>query len=416
MPQQVVQDMVAWCNKGNPSASYKSAVDARQMIAEFGNYIAALSGVVPARDGGGGKDAFRIIFTASASEANATMIRGVVDSWFEHRSTTPHLVVSAIEHKSIVLLVEDLVSRGRATVSWVAPTPSGHITAAAVAHEIGPRTALVAVMAANNETGALMDIAAIGRACHEANVPFYTDSVQVYGKSPVRPGRDIDGFCISFHKLHGPPGTGALVVRDEFARAWCLPPLIYGTQNSGWRGGTENVPGLGASFRALRLTMIDRAAKNARLRHLRGALIAGLQRLTPVVITYPQYLAAATAPSQRRYMGPSIVLLGGYSDEYLPNTVLLSVLLTPPNVAVAATAQTVCNAKFKERLAERGIIVSIGSACNTSSAKASHVLDAMGADAAIRAGTLRISLGDYNTERDVAVFLREFAAIFASLS
>lgn len=407
MPRDVISALVAWCNKGNPSSSYASAKEAAKMMDDLRNTIDRLCDL---------RGQYKIIFTSGASEANSAIIRAVVDNWVESRRPgLPHLVISAIEHKSIMLCVDDLVRRGRATASLVRPNTTGHISVADVEREISPNTAMVAVMHANNETGAINDVAAIGAMAHRHGVPFYSDTVQAFGKIPLRPFGTamphVDGFCISFHKLCGPPGVGALVIHDSLAELF--RPLIYGTQNGGLRGGTENVPGLGASFKALQLTMTDRAKKNATMAQLRDGILIRLAKMGVPIISYPGYLAGHC----RQFTSPFVVALGGFesdigqswhnSKDYLPNTILLSV--------VRWAAPSICNAKFKERLACAGIIVSIGSACNTSSDKASHVLDALGADTYIRAGALRISLGDDSTSADAVTFVQEFYKIFREL-
>lgn len=415
MPREVISEMVAWCNMGNPSSSYISAAKTREMMEQLRQLIGRCCGVtaVAAADMGSAAAAttgnFQVIFTSGASEANTMILTSVIASWqLRFPGRRPHIIISAIEHKSIIAATDDLAARGVISVSQIMPTPSGHITAAAVGRAIGPDTALVMVMHANNETGAINDAAAIGKIAHASNIPFYCDTVQAFGKLPLQPGEDIDGLCISFHKLHGPPGVGAIILRDEFVRGYGLHPLIYGTQNGGLRGGTENVPGLGAALRALQLSMTNREAKNTLMARRRDVLLRGLAGLAPV-ISYSDYMAVAR--QQASIIRPIIVILGGLTKSadslYLPNTILMSV--------VRWAEPSICNAKFKERLAAAGVIVSIGSACNTSSSKASHVLDAMAADKYIKAGALRISLGDDTTDGDITTFLREFAAIFAEL-
>jgi cysteine desulfurase len=163
-----------------------------------------------------------------------------------------------------------------------------------------------------------------------------------------------------------------------------IPPIIFGTQNDGFRGGTENIPGIGASFTAVKLLHIK---DNTELKKM---IMFQLSKHYPCV-QYTKY--TNNIPIQ-------IVFLSGATEYYLNNTLLLSV--------VKNTKPYICNSKIKEYLEKKGIIISVGSACNTSSKKASHVLYAMGVDKYIRKGALRISLGCNTTYNDINAFINVF--------
>lgn len=417
MSPEVLKAMLKWSNRGNASASYASARESRQMMLSFARYIGKLCKVSICEgnpregdphmgpvSGGEGTAVDRprgewcVFFVANASEANAFIITSTVDSctdWgtLSLGTSPPHLVVSAVEHKSVLLTVENLSARGRCTVTYVSPDVSGGISPADIEAAIRHNTCLVVCMHANNETGTINDVHAIGKVAHKHGVPFYTDTVQTFGKFPLNPGDSIDGFNCSFHKLGGPPGVGVLILRRKFLNGYGLRPLIPGSQNEGMRGGTENLPGIGASFVALRLAMENRAEKNRKLAVMAGIFVSELSARIPLR-SYRDYLLAR-AKSEIEIILISPIPLGTGNaprQSTLPNTILLSV--------VKHAGERICNGKLKQSLERQGIIVSIGSACNTSSSKASHVLRAMKADAAIRAGTLRISFGDRNTPED----------------
>lgn len=348
---------------------------------------------------------YKVIFTSCASEANCTVIAAAVDSFTDTLGGTalPHVVASAVEHKSIIEQLHSLESRGRIEVTFVGVAPSGHVLPKDVLAAIRPNTCLVVVMHANNETGAVNDIAEIGRIAHSKNVPMHTDTVQSFGKYPIKPvSMNVDSFCISFHKFQGPPGVGALVIKQQFLDGWRLPPLIFGSQNEGLRGGTENLPGIGASYEALKLAMEDRLAKNAVAGKIRVFIMDEIAKAVPTV-SYSEYLNKSVSGGVATKNSLEVVWLsGGPKDapKYLPGTILLSV--------VKRTGEPACNIAMKNHLETRGIIISVGSACNTASPKASHVLYALGADALIRKGALRVSIGDVNTIEDGRKFVHEF--------
>jgi cysteine desulfurase len=410
MPASVKVAMLEWCNRGNPSSSYASAREARAMMREFRKYIGTLCEIDPCcpedRDVPPGANKhrrqdpsqYKIIFTSGASEANCTALHGVVTAYAEATSGIPHIILSAVEHKSLLDMANSYESRGLATVTLVRPTVSGHVRPEDVEAAILPSTCIICVMHANNETGAINDIRAIGRIAHKHNVPFHCDTVQTFGKFPINPVKNnVDSFCISFHKLHGPPGVGALVIKQQLLLGYNFQPIIFGTQNEGYRGGTENLPGIGAAAAATKYTMAGRAGKNLSVGKIKQFIMKELSSRAPTR-SYAEYMGRPKVPQPEL----EIVYLSG-ADNYLPNTILLSV--------VKRSQPLICNGKLKADLEDRGIVVSVGSACNTASASASHVLYAMGADELIRKGTLRISLGDETTLDDAKKFVKEFLMI-----
>jgi cysteine desulfurase len=258
---------------------------------------------------------------------------------------------------------------------------------------INENTCIVCVMHANNETGAINNIKKIGAIAHKYNVPYYCDTAQTFNKFPINPIKNnIDAFCISFHKLHGPPGVGALVIKQQLLTGYKLAPMIFGTQNYDLRGGTENVPGIGAAYAATLYTMEDRAAKNAAQASIKKYIIDEISARMPTIM-YTQYIN-----KRPKLPEVEIVFLSDFAN-YLPNTILMSVV---------ARRRKICNIELKKALEKKNIIISVGSACNTASAKASHVLYAMRADELVRKGALRISLGDHTTHKDAVTFVREF--------
>ena len=401
MNDKILASMLHWCNKGNPSSDFGNA--ASEMIYEFKEYIAKVCKFnLP--DTRLTDNDYAVIFTSGASESNATIIRMVVDAYLETKKKIPHIVMSSIEHKSIYDMVKSLEERNLVTVTLISPTSAGIVRPEDVLVSIRPDTCLVTIMHANNETGAINDIQQIGKLAHSRGVPFHTDTVQTFGRFPIAPiDSNVDSFCISFHKFNGPPGVGALVIKSKFIKGFNLNPIITGSQNDNLRGGTENTPGLGAAFTAMKLCMNSRAIKNKRLSELKEYIVKSLVK----EFSSELYSTYNKAGSKLLTVPKKIVFLSDITDNYLPNTIMLSV--------VKKVGTPVCNVGIKKKLMNKGIIISVGSACNTSSDKASHVLYAMGADEYIRKGALRITLGDYNLESDIQTFIVEFIKIVHSI-
>jgi cysteine desulfurase len=390
MPEAVVAEMARWANHGNPSANYASAKGVRAMMDEFRAFI--LRGCA-ARD-------YDVIFTSGATEANNMIVRGVIERARRRMSGAElHVVASAIEHKSILLALDDLVRAiPELRLTLVGPDAGGHIRAQDFARAVRASTVLAICMHGNNETGAVNDINAIARAVRGrggTRVFMMADIVQTFGKIPVALRGEIDGASVSFHKLHGPPGVGcAIVRRAAFAG---VGALLSGTQEGGARGGTENAIGIGTAFAAARLVFAQMTATTAHELALKGRAIAALSARAPVT-TLADYMGARTklelqivAVCDRGMMDPA---------RYLPGTLMVSVVkhIGPP----------ACNTLIRDVLERARVIVSVGSACNTSAEGHSHVLRAMNLPSVVMDGAIRVSMCGYTTADEIDRFVDGF--------
>jgi cysteine desulfurase len=365
------------------------------------------------------KGHYHILFTSGASESNCTVLHMVVDAWHKNVGTRPHIVSTSIEHKSILESLHQLSEAKRADVTLVEPNMYGIVDPADVEAAIKKNTALVTVMFANNELGSIQMVRKIGAIAHRHQVPFHTDAVQIFGKIAIDiPSFNIDALSMSFHKLYGPPGMGLLILRKTFVDGYKLQGQISGSQQAGLRGGTENLPGIAGATGALISNFRKRREKNARLEQLRALMLELLTCKNPwgyllPLVEYAEFYDDASGGAAKKVeprrlpmhirtakRGKALCILGpGEKNSYLPNTLLMSVVDYDKDF---------CNVKFKKMLETQGVIVSIGSACNTASKNASHVLTAVGAPPIIKRGVLRVSLGDLNTQTDI----RNFARIF----
>ncbi len=349
---------------GNPSSLHQAGRAARAAVETARSQVAGLLGA----------EAAEIAFTASGTEADNLALIGA----FEADACRRHFVTSAIEHPAILETLKYLEARG-AAVTRVAPAADGIVAAEDVARALRPETRLVSVMAANNVVGTLQPIAEIGALCRERGVLFHTDAVQAAGKVPldVR-GASIDLLSMSAHKLHGPKGVGALFVRSGVR----LAPLVHGGgQERGLRSATENVAGIVGFGTASAMAHASRGEEAARLVRLRDRLVGGL---------------AASVPNAR---------LLGHPFRRLPG-----------HLCFALEGQEGETIKLLLALDGKGIAVSTGSACSASHAgQPSHVLVAMGLDAIRARGSLRITLGRFNTDADVDHFLSAFPESVAGM-
>jgi cysteine desulfurase len=332
---------------GNPSSLHAEGREARATLEAAREQVAALVGA----------SAGEVVFTSGGSEAISAGVRGVCDR-APHRMR--RIVVSAAEH-SAVLEAARLASKRGFVVVEVPCGPEGRVGIDAFRMHIDEGVALAALHWANNETGVLQPVEEVGRACREAGVPFLIDAVQAAGKLPLDPRKVFaDLLAVSGHKLGGPQGTGALVVR----RGISLAPLIGGNQEIRRRGGTEAVAalaGFGAAAEAARTGMKEEGRRQLRLR--------------------------AKIETRLRELFPEFRFLGQASPR-LPNTVNFALPGIPGETLAIA-------------LDLAGIAVSTGSACASGGVEPSHVIRAMGFDEDEARSSVRISLGWSSDDRQV---------------
>lgn len=355
-------------------------------------------------------DTHRVIFTGSGSESNCFIIRSACLAYAKKCGTKPHIVVSSIEHHSVLACVEILVDADTAEATFVKPNIYGFVPPSSVRDAIKDNTCIVSVMHINNEIGVINDIAKIAEYCHEKNVPFHTDAVQSFGKYRFDFAKyPADAVSASAHKFFGPKGVGFLILNMNFVNGYDLKALIAGSQQFGLRGGTEDIPNIIGAVAALQDSHKNRAQKNTQLLDLRNRIITGLSRKFRFG-EYKKYAEMSVKEEMPTDLNPyELVLLGvplEMVQRYTPNTLLLSVAKNK--------GAPFCNIKLRSDLEYRGVIVGIGSACLTKSSKASHVLESICAPPVIKRGTIRISMSDLTTEKEIDEFIEIFNEVVKS--
>jgi cysteine desulfurase len=336
---------------GNPSSTHAEGAAARRALEAARGEVAALLGAAPAE----------IVFTAGATEANNAAIRGVLAA----RPRGRHVVATAVEHPSVAEALRALEGEG-VCVTWAPVDADGLVDLEALTAALRDDTALVCAILANNETGAIQDVAKIAEAAHTRGAWLHVDATQAVGKLPVDAvalGADL--LACSAHKLNGPKGTGALLVRGH---ATIAPLLLGGAQERRRRGGTENVAGAVGFGAACRLARAELPERGVRMQALRDRLWQGIERAIPDV----------------RW--------NGAPRTTLPNTL---------NVELAGAAGEV----LLEALDGEGVAVSAGAACHSGSIEPSAVLLAMGRSPAQARASLRFSVGCTTREDEIDAVL-----------
>jgi cysteine desulfurase len=302
-----------------------------------------------------GATAAEIVFTSGATESNNLALFGARAKSGARR----HIVSQVTEHKAVLDVLKALPDTD---VTLLGVDCQGRVEVSAVAAALRPDTALVTVMAANNEVGALQPIGEIGALCRERGILFHTDAAQAAGKLPLNVDQ-VDLMSLSAHKLYGPKGVGALYVRRKHPRVELQPLVLGGGHERGRRSGTLNVPGIVGFGAAAELAAADLTTEAGRLRELAEALLRKVREGIPDVVLN----------------GPPIA-------ERLPGNLNVAF----PGVEVEALI-----------LSLRDVAVSSGSACTSATLEPSHVLRAMGLPSELLHGSLRLGIGRPTTGAEV---------------
>ncbi|HUP03541.1 MAG TPA: aminotransferase class V-fold PLP-dependent enzyme [Bryobacteraceae bacterium] len=296
-----------------------------------------------------------VIFTSGATESNNLAIKGALEAY---RAAGDHVITVATEHKAVLDPVKRL-ERAGIRASIVMPRTDGLLDLDGLREAIRPETVLVSVMAANNEIGVIQPVEEIAALCRERRVVFHCDAAQGFGKIPLG-GADL--ISVSGHKIYGPKGVGALIVRKRSPRLQLAAQMDGGGHEFGLRSGTLNVPaivGFGEACAICGEVMESEVLRVAALRdRLKSKLENGLENIL------------VNGSLERRLPGNlNVSFLGADSD---------ALLIALPDVAV-----------------------SNGSACTSATVEPSHVLKALGFDDARARSALRFGIGRFNTEADI---------------
>ncbi|HEY8411466.1 MAG TPA: cysteine desulfurase NifS [Pyrinomonadaceae bacterium] len=363
---EVLDAMQPYLSKffGNPSSAHTLGREMKQAVENAREQVAILLGAADTND---------IVFTSCGSESDNWAIRGALATQPAKR----HVITTQVEHEAVRNVCRLLEQDGY-EVTWLGVSETGELDLDALRGALRSDTALVSVMLANNETGVLFPIEEIGRIVRErSEALFHVDGVQAVGKVPIDlKNTDVDLFALSGHKLHAPQGVGALYLRNGIS----LPSFIVGgAQEQRRRAGTLAVPNIVALGAACRLAQENNC--HEQIERLRDKLEDGILE---------------QIPNAR---------LNGTQDrsQRLPNTSNISF-------------EHVEGQNILLHLDQAGICVSTGSACHSTTHESSATLKAMNVPYTTAQGSIRFSLGRYNTEAEIETTLRVLPEIIEKLA
>ena len=331
---------------GNASSIHRYGRMAHKSIEKARKQIAFLINAEPSE----------ILITSGGTESNNTVLKGIT-----MKNISNKIVTSSIEHDAILEPCKKLSQNGL-EIEYLPVNKFGMVDSSELQSCISEDTCLVSIMFGNNEVGTVQKISEISQICHEKKILFHTDAVQAIGKMPVDVKElGIDLLSISSHKLHGPKGIGALYIKNGIH---IDPVILGGGQEHGLRSGTENVANIVGFGKACEIAKNNLSENMAYVTKLRDRLIEKVLHEIPEVT------------------------LNGDPKSRLPNNAHFTFLGVNGEDLII-------------KLDEYGIAASTGSACSVNTQRASHVLQAMGFSHEQITGSLRLTLGIFNTEKEI---------------
>ena len=344
----VLDSMIPYLKEqyGNPSSIHRYGRLTRKAIEKARKQIAFLINADPSE----------ILITSGGTESNNTALNGIA-----MKKPSSHIITSSIEHDAILEPCKKLSKNGF-DVDYVSVDNFGMVDPANIENKITEKTSIVSIMFGNNEVGTIQPISKIAKICNSHNVVFHTDAVQAIGKIPIDVKElGVDLLSISSHKLYGPKGIGALYIKNGID---IDPVILGGGQEDGLRSGTENVANIVGFGKACEIAKERLVENTSHMNKLRISLIEKIHNEIPKVT------------------------LNGHPQSRLPNNAHFTFLgINGEDLII--------------KLDEYGIAASTGSACSVNTQKASHVLESMGFSLEQITGSLRLTVGIFNDEKEI---------------
>ena len=364
LDDEVLKEMLPYLkdNYGNPSSIYKLGREARKAIEDSREKIAKVLNC----------KANEIYFTAGGSESDNTAIKGIAKA---NKKRGNHIITSKIEHPAVLETCKQLEKEGF-EITYISVDEKGIVDLEELKKSIKPTTILITIMFANNEIGTIQPIEEIGKIAKENNIYFHTDSVQAVGSIKIDVQKlNIDSLSLSGHKFYGPKGVGALYVKTgvPFEKF-----ISGGHQERNKRAGTENVAGIVGIGKAIELAYENLDEYNKKIKELRDYYVKQVEEKIPYI--------KINGDMEKRLPGNSNISFRFIEGEGL----LLNLDL-------------------------KGICASSGSACTSGSLDPSHVLLAIGLPHEIAHGSLRVSIGKYNTKEEIDYLIENLMEIVTRL-
>jgi len=346
--EDVLDSMLPYLKEqyGNPSSIHRYGRLSHKAIEKARKHIASLINAEPSE----------ILITSGGTESNNTALMGIA-----MKNPFSQIITSSIEHDAILEPCKKLAQNGF-DVDYLPVNQFGMVNPSDLKNHISEKTSLVSIMFGNNEVGTIQPISEIAKICNKHKIPFHTDAVQAIGKIPIDVKElGVDLLSISSHKLYGPKGMGALYIKNGIN---IDPVILGGGQERGLRSGTENVANIVGFGKACEIAKNNLQENLSQIKKLRDTLIENVLNEIPEVT------------------------LNGHPRSRLPNNAHFTFLGVNGEDLII-------------KLDEYGIAASTGSACSVNTQKTSHVLQAMGFSHEQIMGSLRLTIGIFNNQKEI---------------
>lgn len=364
LDEKVLEKMIPYLTKqyGNASSIYKLGRESKKAVEESREKVAEILNCEPNE----------IYFTSGGSESDNTAIRGIA---YSYKNKGNHIITSKIEHPAVLETCKQLEKEGF-EVSYIDVDENGIVKIEELKKAIKQETVLISIMFANNEIGTIEPIKEIGQIARENGIPFHTDAVQAVGSLKIDVQEmNIDSLSLSAHKFYGPKGVGVLYVNKKIK---FQKFMNGGHQERNKRAGTENVAAIVGLAEAMEIAYNELEEHTKKIRELRDYYISEVQKRIPYI--------KLNGDPEKKLPGNSNI-----SFRYIEGEGLLL------------------------NLDLKGIYASSGSACTSGSLDPSHVLLAIGLPHEIAHGSLRVSIGKYNTKEEVDYLLDNLEQVVQKL-
>jgi len=325
-------------------------------------------------------DKYKVYFTSGEVESNMVILYSAINAYKKIRKTKPHLIISSTEHPSITVTANSLLDSDQIELTVIKPNAYGCILSDLILKALKPNTCLVSITYINHELGSVNNISKIGEILHEKHIPLHSNCTYIFGKHKIDLGKtNIDAATISFDKLNGPPGIGALIIRNDFFNGYKL--------GEHFAVNPINMAGVAASVDVLKTALNNRKPKNMKLLKFRNLIIEKLGEKAQT-ITFANFMKSDAPPLEETKKSKNkLVILGPPPDNesYYTPSILSFIITTPENKT---------GADIQEELKKKNIIIGLP--------------NIEGIPKESQPFIVRIALSDENTEDDIDKFIQEF--------
>lgn len=370
-----------------PPAKVISATEQKKIVKESSDYILSTCDT--------NSEKYTVFFTSGEAESNMIILYTAVNAYKKIRKVKPHVIISSVEHDSVITIAKSLLDSDQIELSIIKPNVYGCVLSESITSLLKPNTCLVSITYINHELGSVNNISKIGDILHEKRIPLHSDCSYIFGKHKIDLAKtNIDAATVSFDKLNGPQGIGALIIRNDLFNGYKLNEHSTLLENK----PPHNTPNILNAVASLKLSMTDRKNKNAKMLALRNTIIDKLSADCQTM-TFANFVKSDSPPLEETEKSKNkLVILGppvNNESYYTPS--ILSFMLSSPKQKTAAM--------IKDELEKKEIFIGVPDLDKT------QIYNEIGMPKEAQPYIIRVSLSDDITSDDINTFISEIHKI-----